>query len=338
VEQVEGISHLIGSGLIRLLKRWRDNYYLSLLLASIAKPLHFVCTRVALELHRKVHKNSVTVRLPNGKDLRFAKDAGVGIASLLFWNGLDGYEPETSLALRALFELAGTFVDVGANYGLYSILGALWNPALRVIAFEPYPPICEGLKKNVQLNRLQERVLCENLALASEAGKATFFIPNAEGKDLESTGTLATDSWQARKGSPQVQVDTVRFDEYESQHPIRVDLVKINVEDFEAAVLRGMQGVIRRDLPFIVCEILPRKHHNQATHDIVKTLNYQPYWITPLGYIRVFHFDFERKDCNNFLLSPVSTPEVVESDLGVLWDLRQQAIRTQPDRFVHPRV
>jgi FkbM family methyltransferase len=291
---------------------------------------------MASQLQRKVRKNGVTIRLPNGKDLRFAKDAGIGLASLLYWSGIDGFEPETSKALRALFERAGTFVDVGANYGIYSLLAALWNPDLRVIAFEPLTPIYEGLKKNVRCNRLEERILCENLALASEGGKATFFIPNAEDKDLESTGTLATDSWQARKGSPQVQVDAVRFDDYESQNHIRVDLVKIDVEDFEAAVLTGMQGVIRRDLPFIVCEVLPRKHHNQATHDIVKVLNYQAYWITPLGYIRVFHFDFERKDCNNFLLSPVSTPDVVVSDLGVLWNLRQQAVRTQPDGFVHP--
>jgi FkbM family methyltransferase len=285
-----------------------------------------------------VRKNGVTVRLPNGKDLRFAKDAGIEMASLLFWGGIDGNEPETSKALRALFERAATFVDVGANYGIYSLLAGLWNPDLRVIAFEPLAPIYESLKKNVLRNGLQERIACEKVALASAEGKATFFIPDAEGKDLESTGTLATNSWQARKGSPQVQVETMRFDEYESRHPIRVDLVKIDVEDFEAAVLRGMQGVIRRDLPFIVCEVLPREHHNQETDDIVKALNYQLYWITPLGYIQVFHFDFERKDCNNFLLSPVSTPEVVMSDLGVLWNLRQQAVRTQPDRLVDPSV
>ena len=327
---------MITARLEAMLKRWRDNYYASLLLSSIARPVHFVCSRVASQLQRKVRKNGVTIRLPNGKDLRFARDAGVGLASLLFWNGIDGFEPETSKALRALFERAETFVDVGANYGIYSILGGVWNPALRVIAFEPLTAIYEGLKKNVRCNRLEERIVCENLALASAGGAATFFIPNTEDKDLESTGTLATESWQARKGSPQVQVETVRFDDYERKHPIRVDLVKIDVEDFEAAVLTGMQGVIRRDLPFIVCEILPRKHHNQGTHDIVKALNYQPYWITPLGCIRVFHFDFERKDCNNFLLSPVSTPEVVVSDLGGLWNLRQQALRTQPDRFVHP--
>src|SRR6266545_450878 len=73
-----GISPLIASNLKKLLKLWRDNYYVSLLLTSIAKPIHFVCTRVALELQRKVRKNGVSVRLSNHQKLRFAKDAGVG--------------------------------------------------------------------------------------------------------------------------------------------------------------------------------------------------------------------------------------------------------------------
>lgn len=76
------------------------------------------------------------------------------MASLLFWGGIDGNEPETSKTLRALFERATTFVDVRANYGVYTLLAGLWNPNLQVIAFEPLVPIYEGLKKNVQQNRL----------------------------------------------------------------------------------------------------------------------------------------------------------------------------------------
>jgi hypothetical protein len=36
---------------------------------------------------------------------------------------------------------------------------------------------------------------------------------------------------------------------------MKVDLVKIDVEDFEAGLLAGMERTIRRDRPFIVCEI-----------------------------------------------------------------------------------
>jgi len=307
------------------LKRWRDNYYLSLLLAHPARRLRGISHRFGRRLERSVRKNGVTIRLPNGKRMTIGKDAGVGMASLLFWHGIDGYEPETSRTLRALFERATTFIDVGANCGLYSLLGPLWNPKLQVIAFEPVPAIFEKLQRNVRLNRLQSCVRCENIALSSRSGRGSFFLPPHEGLDLETTGTLAAESWQAKKGSAQLEVETLRFDEYQQLHPLHVDLVKIDVEDFEADVLEGMRSTILRDRPFIVCEVLPRSHRNQRTQAVVESLNYQPYWITPTGYVRVPHFDFPRGDFTDFLLSPVATPDAVLDDLNVLWELKQQA-------------
>jgi hypothetical protein len=128
----------------RFLKRWRDNYYLSLLLAYCAKPLWLISSRAALRIEQSVRKNGVTIKLPNDKRMSLERDSGIGIASLLFWHGLDGFEPETSRTLRFLFERAATFLDVGANCGLYSVLGALWNPKLEVFAFEPVPQIFAG--------------------------------------------------------------------------------------------------------------------------------------------------------------------------------------------------
>ncbi len=311
-------------GLARVLRRWRDHYYVSLLLANCAKPLHFVSSQAALQMQRKVRKNGVTLRLPNGKKMAIARDTGIAISSALFWHGLDGYEPATSRTLRFFFERVTTFVDVGANCGLYSALGALWNPGLQVTAFEAVPAIFAGLMKNIRLNHLEERVHSENVALSSQSGRATFFMPTGEGRDVESTGTLASEGWQARKGSPRIEVETVRFDDYEPRHPMHVDLVKIDVEDFEADVLEGMQATITRDRPFIVCEVLPRLHRNQRTLNIIEALNYQPYWITPTGYIRVSHFDFERGNLTDFLLSPVSTPDAVTGNLSVLWNIKQQ--------------
>jgi hypothetical protein len=143
--------------------------------------------------------------------------------------------------------------------------------------------------------------------------------------DFETTGTLVSDGWQATQVTPLlVEVETVRFDEYEARHPMRVDLIKIDVEDFEADVLEGMRRIITRDRPFIVCEILPRLHRNQQTRKIVEALDYQAYLITPVGYIKVPEFDFGRKHFTDFLLSPVSTPDVVVASLDVLWDLKKK--------------
>jgi FkbM family methyltransferase len=310
-----------------ILKRLRENYFFSLLLAGMAKPLWFICQNLAVQLQKKVLKNGVTIRLPNGQEMTIGRDAGIGLASLLFWHGVDGYERETSETLRFFFARSITFVDVGANCGIYSLLAALWNPHINVVAFEPFRPIYECLRKNVALNHLDGRVICENVALSSQSGTGVFHIPQSEGKDFETTGTLAKESWQVRKGAPSVPVEIIRFDDYERSHPMRVDLVKIDVEDFEADVLEGMYATIQRDRPFIVCEILPRnrEHRNERTRKLVEALNYTAYWITASGYVRVSRFDFERKDFKDFILSPVSTASEIIDDPTVLFELRRRA-------------
>jgi hypothetical protein len=79
----------VAGGSKRLLKRWRENYYLSQFLTSFTKPLYFLSCQVARHIERKVRKNTVTIRLPNGKDLSIGRNSGIGIAShaLLAWIG-----------------------------------------------------------------------------------------------------------------------------------------------------------------------------------------------------------------------------------------------------------
>ena len=306
----------------RFLKRWRENYYCSAVLAAVAKPVYGFTRSVSSQIERKVRKNGLALALPVGRTLRLDRDAGVTVASVLFWKGLAGYEEHTSKTLRFFFERATTFVDVGANYGLYSIMAALWNPNLKAMAFEPVPQIFDGLRRNVALNGLEDRISLHQLALADHTGTATLYLPSSESNDLEATGTLAAGSWQASRQSPAMEVRAARFDDL-LPLPAKVDLVKIDVEDFEASVLMGMKQTIRRDRPFIVCEILPRSHRNEKTRQVLASLEYTAYWITSSGYIRVSSFDFERSDSRDFLLCPVAPTGEVVSDPAVFWDLRR---------------
>lgn len=308
--------------MFRYLKSARENYYVSAILAAIAKPIHAASVRIATQIEHKVKTNSATIKLPNGRTLRFDRDSGINLASLLFWKGLDGYEAQTSETIRFFVERTSIMIDVGANYGFHSLLAALCNPELRVVAFEPVPPIYDGLIRNIQLNGLEKQISAHQMALADRTGSATLYLPRPEGRDYETTGTLVADSWQSRQRSPEITVETTRFDDFEYAHPMKVDLVKIDVEDFEAGVLAGMEQTIRRDRPFIICEILPRQHRNERTRQIVDAMGYTPYWITRAGLIRVSHFDFERRASQDFLLSPVSVPGEVVTDLGVFWASR----------------
>lgn len=303
----------------RLVNRCRENPYSSAVMAAVAKPVYRFCAGLSAQLARKVRKNGVSVRLANGQNLRLARNSGVELASLLHWGGVDAYEPHTSRTLRFFFERVRNFVDVGANYGFYSLLAGLSNLRLNVIAFEPVPEICSALMRNVLANGLQRRIEIHQLALSSCTGTGRFFLPQSEATDRESTGSLAPDSWQQRKKSPSFPVTTIRFDDFERQHPMTLELVKVDVEDFEADVLLGMEATITRDRPFIVCEILPRAHANERTRKWVESMGYTPYWITPCGYTRVSRFDFSRPAYQDFLLSPVRLPGEVLTDLEGLW-------------------
>src|SRR6266699_2559349 len=67
-----------------------------------------------------------------------------------------------------------TFVDVGANIGLFTLIAArLVGPQGRVLSFEPTPETFARLTKNVQTNRL-ENVSCQQLALSDRAGEMEF--------------------------------------------------------------------------------------------------------------------------------------------------------------------
>ena len=57
----------MASGLNRLLKRWRGNYYVSVLLAFVARPLHFVLARAALNIEQSVQKNGAKSAEVTGK-------------------------------------------------------------------------------------------------------------------------------------------------------------------------------------------------------------------------------------------------------------------------------
>ena len=213
-----------------------------------------------------------------------------GIADGLLWSiarhGVSGFEPETWRTLRSLLPGAGTFLDIGANLGFYSVLAKKVNPSINVIAFEPLPELIEGHTKFCEANKLQ--IDLYRLALSDHNGTATFYVPLNETKP--STSTLRATSWQARKRHRQLTVPIMTLDRLLHGRTLREPLlIKIDVEDHEAAVLRGAVATIGRYRPHILCEILPRpkgdlsapddrpgceRHENRETSAVLAELRY----------------------------------------------------------------
>jgi FkbM family methyltransferase len=67
------------------------------------------------------------------------------------------------------------FLDVGANIGSYTVLASGVCGA-RTIAFEPDPKTAEHLRRNIEINALDDLVKVHEVALGRAAGKGVLTV------------------------------------------------------------------------------------------------------------------------------------------------------------------
>jgi FkbM family methyltransferase len=190
--------------------------------------------------------------------------------------GMAGYEPETVVLFLRFVEAASVVLDVGAYTGYYSILAAATNPNARVFAFEPHPRIAARLGRNLDLNEsLTVTVL--PFAVAAERGSTMLHVG---GLGLPSSSSLDP-RWKGLSRS--IPVASIDLDSFTEDWGIeRVDLIKIDVESAEQAVLAGMQRILSRDRPVIFLEVLPQNDAQELSARLLD-LDYRLYYLRFAG-------------------------------------------------------
>ena len=130
-------------------------------------------------------------------------------------------------------------LDVGANVGAYSMLLGQWvGGAGRVFAFEPSPPAFNGLVRHLSLNGLAGVVRPIEAAVGEREAQAEFLMRGTGGE-----GRLAAPD---ERGPARMKVPVVTVDGFCAREGIDPDFIKIDVEGWELAVLRGARETIRR--------------------------------------------------------------------------------------------
>jgi len=170
------------------------------------------------------------------------------VALALFRLGLMGRD-EFAL-FRSLLRPGMTVVDVGANQGVFTLFCAdLVGSTGTVIAFEPDPEMFLTLEANAKASA-KTGIELHNLALGSEDGQLTFHISRLNRGDNR---LLAT---RQPSGPNDPTVRVVALDHMLNGR--RVDLVKMDVQGWEGAVLRGMKDVLgSASPPWVHLEICP---------------------------------------------------------------------------------
>ncbi len=196
----------------------------------------------------------------------------------------DDFEAAERLFLRHFLKPGDTFVDIGANIGLFTITAArLAGPSGRVHAFEPARRTFDRLLENLRLNNFTN-VSCHRLAVADQAGAATLTTP-VDGFGAWSSFARPLEGQSLSSEA----VATVSWDHFATEHELvgRVAMMKIDVEGWEARVLAGAARTLSRpDAPVLQVEFTEEAawaagSSCERLYQVLEQLGYRMYLYDP---------------------------------------------------------
>jgi len=204
----------------------------------------------------------------------------------------DWFEDEIRFVRRLLLP-GQNAVDIGANYGVYTLaMARIVGPAGRVWAFEPATGTAQLLAESIAANGLQQVVL-ERSAVAGACGMGRLSLnANAEINAL-------VDSQSAADGEP---VPLVTLDASQQQFGWRsIDFLKIDAEGAEAEILKGGRRFFAELSPLVLYEVRVEERLRVELVADFAALGYASYRLVP-GLGLLVPFD-PRESADGFLIN-----------------------------------
>ena len=143
-----------------------------------------------------------------------------------------------------------TFLEVGANFGVYCLPAVADHGFGRAVAYEPDPAAFKLLTANIERNGLGDRVAAHHAALSSQPGELTLSLGGFNAGDNRIVDDPRDSAGRATVRVPARTLD----DEVASGRiaPADVGLVWLDVQGHEFEVLRGASRVLDSDAPVVL--------------------------------------------------------------------------------------
>jgi len=173
-------------------------------------------------------------------------------------------------SLRSAVDGSITALDIGANRGYYSFqLADLLDDTDTVYAIEPEPNNVASLRRGTEANRF-ENVRIEQGAIGDEDGTQELLV-----SARSNSHTLNADRPASKEDGyhSSIEVPVWTVDSFLRRHglaPDDVNVVKLDVEGFEPAVIESLEPVFRAGGPdLLFVELHPHRVATDTLHDIV---------------------------------------------------------------------
>lgn len=212
------------------------------------------------------------------------------------------YDLPTALLLDHVLKPGNTILDVGANYGHFTMAAAAAvGPQGSVLAVEPNPVAYARLMCHVALNRL-DQVSTAQIGLSNAEGELELFIPSINSGEA----SFAPSQYEnVRRVTCPVKTGDLLLSGKS------FDFIKIGVEGFELNVLQGLQNTLTRDTPLVLTEVVAQ-HLSRAGTTIADLQAY----LSARGY-RAYRLGLGKGGFRHHL--KLDYCEVIAADGDYLW-------------------
>lgn len=177
--------------------------------------------------------------------------------------------PELDFLLDHAQQSNGALIDVGANIGALALPFAARRSDWKVLAIEAHGPLSDLLRSNAERNDLKNVTV---LHAAADAHVGEAWYPDTSLRQRGNFGNLGFNY----PGPKTQRVRAVTLDEIA---PANTRLVKIDVQGWEAEVLKGAERLRKEVRPFWLVEVSSEWPY--ASSQVIATLsadNYNLFW------------------------------------------------------------
>lgn len=194
---------------------------------------------------------------------------------------VDGvWEPDSWAVVEKHLPVGGTFVDIGAHIGYYSLKAAkAVGSQGHVIAVEPNPETIQELRENIRLSAANIAVY--PVACSDSEAILEFFAAPRRNTGESSLSRKNAEQQGTARASYRVRAMPLDAIIQESGLP-QVDVVKIDVEGAELLVLKGAKQTLSRCSPMLIVEVVDDQLRSMGTSaaelkEYLRSLGYMPH-------------------------------------------------------------